>query len=211
MVVRVPYGARVAPFQQERIVGMKNLKDINKLVLAEPASALVLVEGEFPREVRLEINAEEVVRLAVRSASNPNVMRFLTDVRGRDTVVFTADEPCEVWLTSDGQVWWWSVEFEQASVISDAPTYTKIAERRQRNPELERVARKMQENADRRIAALMREMDAKFASMQSEKKADEPATVANPKGGRKPAKPNPPAQSPASEADGGEPDEQPPA
>ena len=182
---------------------MKNLKDINKFILAEPGSALSLVDGEFPREVRLEVNAEETVRLAVRSASKPELLRFLTDVRGRDTVVFTLEEPGEVGWTSDGQVWLWTVELEAAAVISDAPTYTKIAERKARNPELERIARKMQENADRRMAALMREMDARFnANNKPEEKADEPAPVVPAKGGRKPAKPTGEVTDPPAEKDG---------
>ena len=143
---------------------MKNLKDVNKFVLAKPGEALSLVEGEFPREVRLEVNAESACHLALRTdAGEP---RFLAVVEGRETVLFTIEGPTEVWPTCDGQVWWWTVELEDAAVVSDAETYTKIAERRARNPELERVARKMQENADRRMAALMREMDAKFASLK---------------------------------------------
>ena len=166
---------------------MKNLKDVNKFVLAKPGEALSLVEGEFPREVRLEVNAESACHLALRTdAGEP---RFLAVVEGRETVLFTIEGPTEVWPTCDGQVWWWTVELEDAAVVSDAETYTKIAERRARNPELERVARKMQENADRRMAALMREMDAKFASLKPvEVVKDEPAAVVPAKGGRKPAK-----------------------
>ena len=188
---------------------MKNLKDINKFILAEPGSALSLVDGEFPREVRLEINAEETVRLAVRSESKPELLRFLTDVRGRDTVVFTIEEPGEVGWTSDGQVWLWTVELEAAAVISDAPTYTKIAERKPRNPDMERAMRKMQENADRRMAALAAEMRgtvdglrAENETLKSKVKADEPAAVVHAKGGGKSAKPSGKVDDPPAPKDG---------
>ena len=191
---------------------MKNLKDINKFILAEPGSALSLVDGEFPREVRLEINAEETVRLAVRSESKPELLRFLTDVRGRDTVVFTLDEPGEVGWTSDGQVWLWTVELEAAAVISDAESFTKIAERRPRNPDMERVARKMQENADRRMAALVAEVrgtvdglraeNETLKSKVKEKAKDEPETVVHGKVRGKPAKPTGEVADPPAEKDG---------
>ena len=189
---------------------MKNLKDINKFVRVKPGDALSLVGGEFPREVRLEVNAEDACHLSVRT---PDGVRFLTVVRGRDTVVFTIEEPCELWATSDGEVWWWTVELEAAAVISDAETYTKIAERRARNPELERVARKMQENAERRMAALMREMDAKFASLNKpeEKKPDEPKAVVPPKGGGKPKGKDGDTPPEPGKADGGGTDEPPAA
>lgn len=186
---------------------MRNLKDINKFVLVKPGDGLVLEGGEFPREVRLEVNCDQPCHLAVRVPDGDS--RFLAVVEGRETVVFTIEEPCILWSSCDGELRWWTVELEAASIVSDAETYTKIAERRTRNPELERVARKMQENAERRMAALMREMDAKFASIKPEK-PDEPAPVVDGKAGGKPggkAAKQPPA---VPEEDDGGGDEQPP-
>lgn len=167
---------------------MRMLKDINKLRLVKAGDALSLVDGEFPRDVRLELNTERPTRLGLLLEDKSE--RFLAVVEGRDTVVFTIEGPCEVWPSSDGEVWWYTVEMEAAAIVSNAETYTKIAERRARNPDLELVARRMQQNADRRMAALMAEMDKRFAALKpKEESADEPAPVANRKGGRKPAKP----------------------
>ena len=51
-----------------------------------------------------------------------------------------------------------------STVVPDAETFTKIATRRARNPELERMMAVMQQNTDRRIAAVTADLNAKLAA-----------------------------------------------
>lgn len=140
---------------------MINLDEITRMVRVMPGEGLEL-PGER-RRVRLELNTAEPCQIVLQTG--PDDLRFLVNVCGRETVTFIAEGDVCLWPSSDGEVWWWCPEMETTSVaVPDAETFTKIAERRPRNHELERVAAKMAENANRRMAALEgrfgREVDA---------------------------------------------------
>lgn len=138
---------------------MIKLEEIGRMVPArstgKQAVPLVLDRPER-RLVRLELNTAAPCRLQLETA---NDIRFLANVTGRETLTFIADGPCAVHWLSDDEVWWFTPEMEAAGVtVEDPEVYTKMFQRQARNPELERIARKMQQNAERREAALLQEV-----------------------------------------------------
>lgn len=140
------------------------LEEIGKFVLLEPGKGIAL-PGER-RKVRLELNTQFPCQIMF-DYGDEDQPRFLATVEGRETVEFIAEGPVRLYLDSEGQVWWWTSEIERSSVVSDAPTYTTVAERQARNPDLERIARVMSENARRREAALLEELRALRGTVNS--------------------------------------------
>lgn len=182
---------------------MINLTEVSTYVLAKGNEGLLL-EGAKRREVRLELNTAGPCQLRIQY--NQNDIRFLANVHGRETITFIADGNVVVYPDSEDEVWWWTPEMEKTSVvIPDAETFTKLAERRQRNPELERVAKKMAENADRRMSMMFAEFDRRVAAAEAKnatlteeiKKRGKPKDVAlEPAGGKQEKKGKTPAPEP---------------
>lgn len=118
---------------------------------------LVSFCGERPRTVRLEVNAPERVKLYVTEGKAEPV--FLAAVEGRDTVEFSSDGAFDLYVvggeisvfTAEGQDW-------TVQSVSNA-TFTKIVERRIRNPELEYMMAVTYANMEKRLAAQSAELD----------------------------------------------------
>lgn len=107
------------------------------------------------RLIKLEVNAPYETRLYIGTGDD---QRFLAVVDGYDTVEFY--EIGEVDIHADGPFHLYTAEFEQLSVeIPDAESFTTIVERRHRNPELEYIAGKMQQNMERRLAIAARDTE----------------------------------------------------
>lgn len=134
-----------------------NLESWNTL---EEGKALKF-EGNRPRRVNLAVNAPGETLLYVDYGTGPT---FLARVIGRDDLEFAvpgaftlfADETsCRV-FSVDGD--------NPAVVVPEAVTFTKIAERRPRNPELEQMQYLMMQNMEKRLAQQRVELDAIFAA-----------------------------------------------
>ena len=117
-----------------------------------------LREGEYfslaadrVRTIRLEVNAPQRVQLFA-IGDNDLSIGFLATVEGRDTIEFVARGPISV-SVEGGAVDVYSVDGEDISVEIVAPKiFTKIMERRRRNPELEAIVFQMNANMERRLA-----------------------------------------------------------
>lgn len=102
-----------------------------------------------PRTVRIEVNAPQKTALYV--SDKEGECAFLALVEGRETVEFSApgefrlqaDDPVMI-LTADGD----DISFQP----STAPSFTRIVERRVRNPDLELMMAKAHANMERRFA-----------------------------------------------------------
>jgi len=135
---------------------MLNLNEMDKFVLVPQGSYLELANDKR-RVVKLELNTSEPCQLRLQVGSDD--YRFLANVHGRETISFVADGPVGIWPDCDGEVWWWCPEMESTHVqLVDEETFTRVANRRQRNPELERMMQKMHENAERRMAQVVGEV-----------------------------------------------------
>ena len=184
---------------------MRNLQEVSKFVLVAAGSGRELASDKR-RVVRLELNTACPCQLRLQTGGGD--IRFLANVEGRETITFIADGPVTVWPDSEDEVWWWSPEMEMTHVvIPDAETFTKIANRRQRNPDLERMMAKMHENAERRHAALLHEMQSVVGDLRERNEVLQEAVkkrgkrkATNPEapigdGGEPPVDPQPPAES----------------
>ena len=129
---------------------MIDLKNIDKWVMLEPDEGYVFAK-QHPRTVTLHVRSAQKVSLYVTSEEGETV--FLCNVDGYEKVKFRL--PSGKWtLTGDGsqEVYFYTIEFEKAAVeIPNAVIFTKIAERKARNPELEKMMQLMQVNMERRL------------------------------------------------------------
>lgn len=148
------------------------------------AGDVLELPGDDIRNVVVQVNTEAPTRVDVFFGAEPSV--FLGVINGLETIEFTAERECYLSFTSEGEVWYFtnSSEGNRSSEVGDglqASSFTKIATRRTRNPELELMMFKQQQNARRNEAKQRAELDAlraQFDEMkaQSDEKISAPAT-----------------------------------
>lgn len=128
------------------------IHNVSKWKKLQPGEVLEL-KGQSERRVRIELNCPAPTRLdLIQSDGNPV---FLAVVQGLETVEFVAGATVQLVATSEDEVWYFTSDGEQVAAKNvQAKSFTKIAQRRTRNPELERMMFKMQQNMERRFAML---------------------------------------------------------
>lgn len=151
---------------------MFDLKNLDRWVrVGKAARAFGNVE---PREVRLEVLAEEPTKLYV---SHKGVSgQYIGTFEGYDVVKFHV--PGEWTLTASGVAFVWTPELTGplAVVIPDQVSFTRKMERRTRNPELEAMMGVMQRNMERRLAQVERDVTLKTKlEFARQREADEAA------------------------------------
>lgn len=104
-----------------------------------------------PRSVSLELNCPQETRIDLIDANGE--IHFLALVKGRDKIEFQVLGEFALAVDKD-ECFIYSDDSEAVHLVNDAPeTFTRIMQgRRQRNPELEYLAKKMSENLDRQLA-----------------------------------------------------------
>ena len=114
-----------------------------------------------PRRVRVDVNAPHESRLFY--VDGEGKMTFLASVIGRDVIEFRAYG--EFALICEGpEVWIYTIDGEDVSYKNDAAeTFTKIWDRRPRNPELELIQYQMHRNQER----MFNEMRGEFAALHA--------------------------------------------
>lgn len=163
---------------------MIDLKDLGRWqALGEGAS--IRFEADKMRRFRLEVNTPNRTRFYLVNGTD---VTFLASVDGYEVIQFIAPEVFEI--TSDGaEALIYTTEFEQTSVeIPDAVIFTKIAERRARNPELEYMMSKVQENMDRRLAVATRDFEQRTAALAAQIKANANVDTGTPVSGSAPVR-----------------------
>lgn len=145
---------------------MIDLRDWNKFQRLE-SGALKLAGGRH-RMVRLEVNTETDAAFTLNGV-------LLAVASGRDAIVFPVPaEGGTIRCTSEGDVFVFTKELEEgAAEMVAAESFTKPAVRRERNPEVERIMRKMQENADRRARRAVADMEQRLREEFAAKQAVE--------------------------------------
>lgn len=138
-----------------------------------PHGARLQFTTDRPRTVRFEVNAPREVALYVADDVRPEgdgECRFLALVKGRDTIEFSADgafslvtagdehEPIMV-FTADGD--------DVALELAAPESFTKIVERRRRNPELEYMVSVMERNMHARLQQQAAEFERRFQRGQT--------------------------------------------
>jgi hypothetical protein len=141
---------------------MINLEEVSRFVPAIPGQPLVL-DHDKRRVVRLELNTAARCQLRLETAE---LIQFLANVEGRETVTFIADGPCAVHWDCDDEVWWFSPEMDRSAVALDATTFVKIPDRQApaRNVQFERMMLLASQNQN----AMFQQLSGEIAGLRRE-------------------------------------------
>lgn len=129
--------------------------------------------NDKPRKVRLELLAAEPTRLGVIAAGLPQFKggMHIGTIFGYEVISFQIDGPFK--LVADGEgcfVWTPELEGVIAHEIPDAITFTTMMNRRERNPHMELLMHKLNQNVERRMRQL--EKDVILPLMEDKRLAD---------------------------------------
>lgn len=144
-----------------------------------PLDALNLDGREHgERRIRLNINAEAEVAIyrVFRALDDQQLVAVLAP--GVHTVEFSAQGKVSlIAVRPDGaQVWFQTADEEPTYVeVIDPVIFTRIANRRHRNPELEEMMYRMQANVERRLAAQAEEFEQALQRRRTEDEHGRPA------------------------------------
>ena len=143
---------------------VKRLHNLSKWRELKAGDGIEFV-GERDRRVRIEFNTETATRLhLVHGDDDDTQVTFVTVVEGFDVVEFTAPGNCVLAATSDGEVWYFTNEGDVEATDRQAVSFTKVMNRRARNPELERMMWKMEQNIAARMSVMEAELEARYAA-----------------------------------------------
>lgn len=146
-----------------------------------PQGALTLAgreEGE--RRIRIQFNCEAETALyrVVEGVEDQQLVVVVGP--GAETVEFVAaGEVGLIAVTREGaQVWYQTADTEPTHVeVLDPVIFTRIANRRHRNPEMEEMMFRMQQNMERRLAQTAGEIEAAFERRRREEEHGRSAEV----------------------------------
>lgn len=140
------------------------IHNVSKWAILRPGDMLEL-KGAEARKVRVELNSPAPTRLDLVIDDKAT---FLTVFEGHQVVEFTAPPESYLVATSEDEVWFFTNDGDEvATARPEAVSFTKIANRRARNPELERMMFKMEQNMNRRLDALAAEQAAALAAREA--------------------------------------------
>lgn len=135
------------------------IHDVKKWARLEEGQVIGFTSDK-PRQVRIEVNSPGDSELYYVDSAGE--VTFLALVRGRQTVEFTTDgafslsvqgNDCMVY-TPDGD--------DIAHYALDSESFTRIVERRARNPEFERMQWEMMANINRRLDRQKHELEQSY-------------------------------------------------
>lgn len=130
------------------------------------------INTELPGIIMLEGTALD------KDGKSKKTMELLTPFdAGRSRVKWKQEGPGALWFTTEGEVWWWTTEVENhTSPLTTDEQFTVISERRRSNPELERIAKLMNFNSQKRENMLRSELQSMrrdLAELKPKAKTDE--------------------------------------
>jgi len=134
----------------------------------------LLLRADASRRVRLEVNCPEQTRFDLVEPGNRRT--FLAKVEGLQVLEFWCDKGGEVVPTwgdkQEPEPFWYSTsDGDELAFKSDNPSFVKIALRKERNPELERMMQRVQENVLKRQASQMAMLERRVARAEAEAQA----------------------------------------
>lgn len=151
----------------------------------KPGTGL-LVGGLGAHRVVVDVNTTDVTHFTLVPADGPQASVYIGKVDGLDRLQFTAFPGDLLYATvkSDGDaVWYFTNEGDQIAVESAQKSFTRLAVRRERNPELELMLFKMRQNSERNtrlLAEQIAEMREDMAARAAAAGADEDGVIAEP-------------------------------
>lgn len=137
-----------------------DLADLEKWRRVPSNATGLIFTNDLPREVRLQVLAEQPTRLYVEHGEHRH---FIGIVCGYEVIKFQMTGPFSLVADAVGCVVW-TPEIESAGAVEipEAVSFTTMMTRRQRNPQLEMMMHKMQQNMERRIARTERDLQLRF-------------------------------------------------
>lgn len=130
-------------------------------------------DGE--RRIRLHVNCERETAFYRVHGDDEQLLAVVP--AGVETIEFSAGGDVSIIALprDDGQVWYQTADVEPTySTVVDPVIFTKIANRRHRNPELEEMMYRMQLNVERRLAAQAEEFEAALERRRQEEEHGRP-------------------------------------
>lgn len=134
------------------------IDNIGKWTCVEEPNTVVL-EADYQRAVRLDINCPSPTRIDwVDNATG--VVTFLAIIQGREAVTFEAPgSGYFTFLSEAAEVWIYTVDGDGIGVETFEESLAGLENRRERNPELERMMRRMEANVAARLAVVHAALD----------------------------------------------------
>lgn len=163
---------------------MQRMHNLEKWSELPPGKAMSFVV-DWPRVVRIDVNVAGKANLFV--IGDGGTPRFLAFVTGRDVVEFAANG--RFGLIADGDpTFVYSVDGDTWSLDVPAPEiFTRVREKRARNPELEYIMAKMAHNMERRLAQQATEIERAIRGRIASREAEPSAAGADASGRPEPA------------------------
>lgn len=135
------------------------------------------LKGEQFRKVRVDVNCEQPTAFHIVEGGELGRLTFVGVVTGLETLEFSISGGDQVHLTaaSDGEVWYFTNDGDShANEDLEAVSFTQVMpQRAQRNPEMERMMWRMEQNMNRRLQQQQGEFEAMIAA-QAEREAAAP-------------------------------------
>lgn len=173
------------------------LNSLARWAVLDGGKAIVFAGSDVAeRRVRINFNLEAVTSFFIDIAGEEVFLCTLPP--GLETLEFNAPGTFRVYAEKgSGVVQYQSADLEPTfSEVVDPVIFTKIANRRHRNPELEEIMYRMQANMERRLASQAHELELAFERRRLEAengrsseviKSDAPGAAASAGGGQVPA------------------------
>jgi len=141
---------------------MQRMYNLDKWSTLSGGDGLVFVNPK-PRTVRLEVKSIEKSPLFVVEPDT-GLVHFLALVEGRDTLEFSSNGAFQLTTQEGHVVDVYTADGDDVSMkVVDPQSFTKVVERRARNPELEIIASTMMRNMERRFEQQAYELEAMYA------------------------------------------------
>lgn len=139
------------------------LNSLSRWSVLAPDTAVVFSGSDVAeRRVRIDFNLEGVTSFFIDLGGSERFLCTLPE--GQETVEFSASGTFRIYAEEgSGVVHYVSADLEPTfSEVVDPVIFTKIANRRHRNPELEEMMFRMNQNLERRLAQQAGEIEAAF-------------------------------------------------
>lgn len=138
------------------------LMDLTKWRVLEEGQ-MIHFEKSTPRTVRIDVNAPDAIKVFAKETETPEQEIFVANVYGRDTLEFSVNGAFDLTAVG-GEMWWYTIDGQNLAMDAvDDRSFTRVVERRQRNPELEYMMQMMQLNMERRLAHVAQETELRVA------------------------------------------------
>lgn len=123
------------------------------------APATLTLDGDYQRNVAIEVNCPSPTRFDYIDAASGEVT-FLAIVQGRETIIFDAPGAGKVTFdTASDEVWVYTVDGDGIGFETFEESLAGLENRRERNPELERMLRRSEANVAARLAVMQAALD----------------------------------------------------